>query len=187
MAKEAQIETFNHAKNREYAKMDLTHSGESGVVVFELFSDIAPKTCANFLTLCEGFRKTAESEVMSYEGSEVHRIVPGMFLQAGRIANHSHASIHDGEFPDESFHVKHTEIGLLGMCKRSGLKHTNESQFYVTMGAPLTFLDNQNVVFGRVIFGMEVLRQIERLETINEKAANTIVRITKAERYRAAE
>jgi cyclophilin family peptidyl-prolyl cis-trans isomerase len=55
------------------------------------------------------------------------------------------------------------------------------------MGAPLTFLDNQNVVFGRVIFGMEVLRQIERLETINEKAANTIVRITKAERYRAAE
>ncbi len=60
--------------------MDLTHSGESGVVVFELFSDIAPKTCANFLALCEGFRKTAESEVMSYEGSEVHRIVPGMFL-----------------------------------------------------------------------------------------------------------
>ena len=83
--------------------------------------------------------------------------------------------------------MKHTEIGLLGMCKRSALKHTNESQFYITMGAPLTFLDNQNVVFGRVIFGMEVLRQIEHLETVNEKAANTIVRITKAERYRATE
>ena len=110
------------------------------------------------MALCEGYRKTSESEVMSYEGSEVHRIVPGMFLQAGRIQNFKQSSIYDGEFADESFHVKHTEIGLLGMCKRSGIKHTNESQFYITMGAPLTFLDSQNVVFGRVIIGMEVLR-----------------------------
>jgi len=58
---------------------------------------------------------------MSYEGSEIHRIVPGMFIQAGRILNHKQASIHEGEFPDESFHIKHTEIGLLGMCKRSGV------------------------------------------------------------------
>ncbi len=39
----------------------------------------------------------------------------------------SSASIHDGEFADESFHVKHTEIGLLGMCKKKGYSHTNES------------------------------------------------------------
>jgi hypothetical protein len=32
---------------------------------------------------------------------------------------------------------------------------------------------------------METLRNIERLETVNEKAANTIVRIAKAERYKA--
>lgn len=122
--------------------MQFSHSGEIGNVVYELFSDIAPKTCANFLALCEGHRKTPEHEEMNYEGSEIHRIVPGMFLQGGRIANHKEASIHNGEFPDESFHIKHTEIGLLGMCKRSGIKHTNESQFYITMGAPLTFLDN---------------------------------------------
>ena len=67
--------------------MHITHSGENGTVVFELFSDIAPKTCANFMSLCEGFRKTPESEAVSYEGSEIHRIVPGMFLQAGRIQN----------------------------------------------------------------------------------------------------
>lgn len=30
-------------------------------------------------------------------------------------------SIYGGEFADESFHVKHCEVGLLGMCKRSGL------------------------------------------------------------------
>ena len=90
----------------------------------------------------------------------------------GKIDTHKddHASIYpDGEFADESFHVKHTQIGLLGMCKRSGLKHSNESQFYITTGAPLSFLDNQNVVFGRVISGMRALKMIERLPLVNEK------------------
>jgi cyclophilin family peptidyl-prolyl cis-trans isomerase len=41
------------------------------------------------------------------------------------------------------------------------------------------------VVFGRVIFGMDTLTQIEKLETINEKAANTMVRIVKAHKYKA--
>ena len=64
-----------------------------------------------------------------------------MFLQMGRFTDGSH-SVYGGEFADESFHVKHTEVGLLGMCKRSEVKHTNDTQFYITLGAPLTFLDN---------------------------------------------
>ena len=89
------------------------------------------------------------------------------------------ASLTGAEFSDESFQIKHTEVGLLGMCKRNGLKHTNESQFYVTMGAPLTFLDNKNVIFGRVIIGMRALKLIEKLETTNERP-NETVKIMKA-------
>jgi len=56
-----------------------------------------------------------------------------MYIQGGNIKSlHSGAkdsdsfsSFEEGEFADESFHVKHGEIGLLGMCKRDGLKHTN--------------------------------------------------------------
>lgn len=92
-----------------------------------------------------------------------------MFLQGGRCGPLDH------EFDDESFHVKHTEIGLLGMCKRGGVKHSNETQFYITLGAPLNFLDNENVVFGRVISGMHFLEEIEKLETVNEKADVKIV------------
>ena len=55
------------------------------------------------------------------------------------------------------------------MCKRNGYHHTNESQFYVTLSAPLTFLDNNYVVFARVIQGMRAFRMIEKLETTNEK------------------
>ena len=47
--------------------------------------------------------------------------------------------------------MKHGEIGLLGMSKKDGLKHTNLCQFYVTTGTPLSFMNNKYVVFGRVI------------------------------------
>ncbi len=32
----------------------------------------------------------------------------------------NNASIFEGEFADESFHVKHDEVGLVGMCKKKG-------------------------------------------------------------------
>jgi hypothetical protein len=53
-----------------------------------------------------------------------------MYIQAGDMNKNGvkeQASIFEGEFPDESFHLKHTEIGLVGMCKKKGYKHTNES------------------------------------------------------------
>ena len=90
----------------------------------------------------------------------------------------------DQEFDDESFHVKHTERGMLGMCKRSGFKHTNDSQFYITTGAPLSFLDNQNVVFGQVIRGMDAIDSINCLEIVNEKSANYPVVIEAAGEFK---
>ena len=101
-----------------------------------------------------------------------------MFIQCGRIKANKNAdkgvSSFGGEFSDESFHIKHTEIGLLGMCKRNGHKHSNESQFYITTGAPLSFLDGENVVFGRVIEGMKGISAIESMETINEKPSEPV-------------
>jgi len=70
---------------------------------------------------------------------------------------------------DESFQVRHSEPALLGMCKRGGVPHSNESQFYVTLGAPLSFMDGQNVVFGRVIEGFRTFKMIEKMDLINER------------------
>lgn len=109
-----------------------------------------------------------------------------MYIQMGKITPSKGpelgCSIYGGEFEDESFQIKHQEIGMLGMCKRNGSSHSNESQFYVTMGAPLTFLDNKNVIFGRVIMGMRALKLIEKLETTNEKP-NEAVTVTQAGPY----
>lgn len=60
------------------------------------------------------------------------------------------------------------------MCKKRGYKHTAECQFYVTTAAPLSFLDNKYVVFGRVISGMRAFKMIEKLDIINERPVKTV-------------
>ena len=173
-------EAINNNEKSKFAFFGIYSEGVTGKVIFELFHNLAPKTCDNFLALCEGFKRESDGEHISYLSSEIHRIVPGMFIQGGRIKAAGSCSIFEKEFEDESYHVKHTHKGLLGMAKRSGLKNTNESQFYITTSAPLSFLDNQNVVFGRVIQGMEFIESIERLETTNEKSAHFPVVISVA-------
>lgn len=95
-----------------------------------MFADIAPRTTENFVQLCNGFKKP-DGEIMHYNQSEIGRIVKGMYIQAGKLkvnkTPETGSSIYGGEFADESFAVKHSEIGMLGMCKRSAVKHSNES------------------------------------------------------------
>ena len=45
---------INSSKTRKYASMSVNFEGAEQTVIFELFHDIAPRTCANFLALCEG-------------------------------------------------------------------------------------------------------------------------------------
>jgi cyclophilin family peptidyl-prolyl cis-trans isomerase len=50
---------------------------------------------------------------ISYKDTEIHRICPGMFVQGGKIkgVEHGKSSVFGQEFEDESFHMKHSEIG----------------------------------------------------------------------------
>jgi cyclophilin family peptidyl-prolyl cis-trans isomerase len=50
-------------------------------VIFELFEDICPKTCANFKGLCEGVMKAELNNTkIGYTGSEFARVAKGMFV-----------------------------------------------------------------------------------------------------------
>ena len=142
-------------------------------MLIELFDDICPKTCENFRQLCVGFKRVADQKLISYVNTDFDRVVKGKFITCGDIKRlfglpGSFSTFEEGEFADESFAKKHDEPGLLGMCQRSGYANTNECQFYITLSAPLKFMDSKNVVFGRIVNGMRTIRMIEQQETYNE-------------------
>ena len=55
------------------------------------------------------------------------------------------------------------------MSKEMGHNGTNEFMFYVTTSAPLSYMDNKNVVFGRIVNGMRSIKMIEKIECFNQK------------------
>ena len=63
--------------------------------MFELFSDIVPKTTENFRCLCTGERGEGKNtfKPLHYKGTPIHRIVKGFIVQGGDFSNgQSHIS-----------------------------------------------------------------------------------------------
>ncbi|XP_076617932.1 NK-tumor recognition protein isoform X2 [Chaetodon auriga] len=150
-----------------------------GRIVFQLFSDICPKTCKNFLSLCTGERGTGKitGKKLCYKGSTFHRVVKNFMIQGGDFTEgngRGGESIYGGYFEDENFLLKHDRAFLLSMANRG--KDTNGSQFFITTKtAP--HLDGVHVVFGLVISGFEVIKKIEGLKTDSASRPYADVRV----------
>ncbi|POS81809.1 hypothetical protein EPUL_005642, partial [Erysiphe pulchra] len=94
----------------------------AGRLVFELFSDQAPKTCENFRQLC-----AAEHHGMSYAKSPFHRVIDEFMVQGGDIANGDGtgvASIYGGEFEDENLEWRDMDAAGL-LCSANRGRDTN--------------------------------------------------------------
>merc|ERR1712083_817625 len=138
-----------------------------GRIVYELFTEVAPKTADNFRSLCTGEAGIGKStkKPLHYKGSLFHRVVRNFMIQGGDFVNFNGTggeSIYGGTFEDEDFVLKHDRPFLLSMANRG--KNTNGSQFFITT-APAPHLDNLHVVFGHVVSGKEVVKEIEDLDT----------------------
>ena len=119
-----------------------------GTFQVELFEDRAPKTTANFLSLVKkGF----------YDGIKFHRVIDRFMIQGG-CPKGTGTGGPGYTIPDE-FHpeLKHGGEGVLSMANAG--PNTGGSQFFVTL-VPTPWLDGKHAVFGKVISGIEVVREI---------------------------
>jgi len=70
---------------RPRAYFDITISDQAiGRIVFELYSDITPRTADNFLKLCSGELGIGQSgKPLHYKGSGFHRVIKDFMIQGG--------------------------------------------------------------------------------------------------------
>lgn len=151
---------------------------EPGRVEMLLFTEHYPNTAENFRALCTGEKGTGKSgKALSYKGSSFHRIIPGFMCQGGDFTRGNGSggeSIYGSKFQDEWTHgyVSHSQAGLLSMANAG--KDTNGSQFFFTL-APCSHLDNKHVVFGQVLSGMSVVKE---MEAVGSSSGSTSKKVT---------
>ena len=124
-----------------------------GKVIFKLYKKRVPKTVENFVYHLD----------RNYQGTKFHRVIKEFMIQGGDYENGDGTGGQSkfGEaFEDEDLTGIHDRPGLLSMANAG--PNTNGSQFFITT-VPTPWLDGKHVIFGEVMKGMEIIKQIESM------------------------
>lgn len=127
------------------------------VIQFELYPDEAPITTANFVKLAKaGY----------YNGKTFHRVIPHFVSQGGCPKGDGTGDL-GYTIPCETKNNPHRhESGSISMAHRG--KDTGCCQFFICH-EPQPHLDGVHTVFGKVIDGLEIVRNMkngDRMKTI---------------------
>lgn len=121
----------------------------------ELYPDKAPNTVKNFISLIQqGY----------YDGLKFHRVERGLLVQGGDPLGTGMGGPGyqiKGEFPNNGVNndLKHTE-GVISMARTMLSNDTAGSQFFICL-VDLPSLDGDYATFGKVISGMDVVKNIQ--------------------------
>lgn len=142
-----------------------------GKIEIQLFPDIVPKTCQNFMGLVKkGY----------YDGIIFHRVIKNFMIQGGDPTGTGRGGesiwgkpFEDEVRPDITFNKK----GLLAMANAGA--NTNGSQFFITT-AQTPWLNMRHTIFGEVIVGYDVVQKIENTAADDSDRPLTEQKIIKA-------
>ena len=135
------------------AERKIQFTTNKGVFVAQMFEEKAPLTTKNFIELTEkGF----------YNGLMFHRVIDGFMIQGGCPRGTGTGgpgyTIKD-EFGEG---LIHDDEGILSMANAG--PNTGGSQFFITL-APTPWLNGHHAVFGKIVEGMDVVREIGAVAT----------------------
>ncbi|KAH9329671.1 hypothetical protein KI387_001779, partial [Taxus chinensis] len=144
------VKVEKNPKKKGYVQLHTTH----GDINIELHCDITPRTCENFITLCErGY----------YNGLAFHRNIRNFMIQGGDPTGTGRGgeSIWGKPFKDElNSKLLHSERGIVSMANSGA--HTNGSQFFILYKSA-KHLNFKHTVFGRVVGGLSTLSVTEKV------------------------
>lgn len=140
--------------------------GTERKVSIALFEELAPVTCANFITLASSGH---------YNDTIIHRLVPDFVLQGGgyttdfkenqQIEIIPQASVDSilGEFSSNGFLLNqglYHETGVISMARLSNDKDSATDQFFICLSKS-TSLDGEYAAFGKCIDELSLYNVVE--------------------------
>ncbi|XP_053315939.1 peptidyl-prolyl cis-trans isomerase-like 4 [Spea bombifrons] len=137
-----------------------------GDIVIDLYTEERPRACLNFLKLCK---------IKYYNYCLIHNVQRDFIIQMGDPlgTGRGGASVFSKLYGDQAQffeaekvpRIKHKKIGTVSMVNNGNGQHG--SQFLITTGENLDYLDGVHTVFGEVTEGMDVVKKIN--ETFVDK------------------
>ncbi len=135
-----------------------------GDLKIELFVSQTPKTCENFIKLCQkGY----------YDGTKFHRSIRHFMIQGGDPTGTGTGGP-GYKFDDELPEAGEYKLGSLAMAN-SG-PNTNGSQFFIVSGEAGVNLPPLYTLFGEVTEGMDIVNAIQDTPTaMGDKPVDDVV------------
>jgi peptidyl-prolyl cis-trans isomerase B (cyclophilin B) len=132
-----------------------------GDIKIALYEKEAPETVKNFLAYVND---------KFYDGTIFHRVIPGFMIQGGGFTEAMQQKETKSAIKNEAGNGLKNDVGTLAMA-RTSVPDSATSQFFINV-KDNDFLNKASsqdgvgyAVFGKVTEGMDVVRQIERVQT----------------------